>query len=398
MRVQVKLGLTLNPITTFLGPEAVCATKVLFTDRQATEKMAANNILLFLCVFISCMQKNTFLLKTLPILCLFGVLISCQGNKPKADVEFTAFDTDLAGSAEGGLNMQEYRELRRKHGTVFKRWFTEIMGAPGSALSNDSLALDFLNALTGINKPVFKSVQAHYARYPKLQKDIEKCIGALQQAFPDAGKFRIWSYFSQFSNYTTFADTANGYQVLGYSAEMFMNDTFALYSLLDDFPSWLKRYTSTQQIAPYLAATYLNSRFGDLHKRGNMLEEAVFQGKLWYSMEKLCPDVKPPVLFGYSEDEWKFLKQEEGNMWNFYVKQNVLFNTDFNQGYKRYFVQGDQTTGAGLPEGCPPRIGCYSGYRIIQAFADKTGASLADIWKETNASLILQKSGYNPIR
>lgn len=343
------------------------------------------------------MQKNAFLLNCLiPFTAVLWLFSACNGGKKTAAAGTTYFYQELQQLSDDGISLQEYRDLRKKHGKLFDRWLVEIMGAtnPGS----DSAGVEFLNALAAVNKPVFKAVKAHYARYPELEKEIGATIGRITEAFPDAGRFRVFAYFSQFSNYTTFTDTVNGEHVLAYSAEMFMNDTFALYSLLDDFPAWMKRYTNTRQIAPYLAGTYLNSRFSDAHQRKNMLEEAVYQGKLWYSMEKLCPEVDPRIIFGYTEDEWKFLKQEEGNMWNFYVKQNVLFSTDFNQVYKRYFVQGDQTTGAGLPEGCPPRIGCYSGYRIVQAYADKTGASLADIWKETNGSVFLQKSGYNPIR
>jgi len=75
-----------------------------------------------------------------------------------------------------------------------------------------------------------------------------------------------------------------------------------------------------------------------------------------------------------------------------------LFSTDFNRGYKRYFIQGERTTGAGLPEDCPPRIGNYSGLKIVSAYAEKTGKTLKQIWEETSAGNILKESGYNPIR
>jgi len=301
-------------------------------------------------------------------------------------------------AADGGITPLDVNGLKQKFNKKFDRWCVDIMGVPPQYMGNDSILSVFLTRFMELNKPVLTSVKMHYVRYPDLNGDIENCVSKLKKELPDAGEFEVFVYFSQFSLTNTFTDTISGKHVLGYSAEMFMDDTCTLYDKIEGMPAWIKRYARTEQIAPYLAITYLNGRYNESHPRKTMLDEMIFQGKLWYSMLQLTPDIAPERLLGYTPQEWKFLQKEESNIWNFYVQEKTLFSTDFNRGYKRFFVQGERTTGAGLPEDCPPRIGNFTGLKIVAAYADKTGKSLKQIWEETIAGNILKESGYNPIR
>jgi hypothetical protein len=344
------------------------------------------------------MQKNTILRNCL--LCFSAIIFlfsGCRHEKPeklKASSLIEAIET----AAENGVSVQEVKNIKQGFTKKFDRWCVDIMGIPPQYLSNDTVLSTYLTKFTELNKPIMALVKKHYAEYPDLNESIEKCISRLKKEFPDAGEFEIFVYFSQFSLTNTFTDTVSGKHVLGYSAEMFMDDTFALYNQIEGMPSWIKRYAHTDQIPAFLAITYLNGRYMDKQTRKTMLDEMIFQGKLWYSLLQLSPDVAPERLLGYSSDEWKFLQKEESNIWNFYVQEKTLFSTDFNRVFKRFFVQGERTTGSGLPEDCPPQIGNYSGLKIISAYAEKTGKSLKQIWEETNAGNILKQSGYNPTR
>lgn len=352
--------------------------------------------------FSSYMQRNNISVKSfLWIFPLFSCLFySCSGpEKAEVKVEYLDLYSDLSLFADKTAKPEDINSLKSKYGIIFDRWFFVIMGLTEDRLMNDSQISGYVSKIAAINKPVFRVVNAHYSKYPKLKADIETGLSRLGAEFPDARNFIVVPYISQFSYYTTFADTWKGKQVLGYSAEMFLNDTFAFYlQNSEEFPSWIRRYVRTEQLPPSLVANYLKSRYESRYQTKNMISEAIFEGKLWYSMQLLFPEISPDRLFGYSKEEWKFLEQEESNMWQFFIRENVLFNTNFQQGYKRYFVHGEQTTGAGLPEKCPPRIGCFAGYKIVKAYAKKTGKGLKEIWEHTDASSFLQTSGYNPVR
>jgi hypothetical protein len=322
---------------------------------------------------------------------------ACQSEKG-AKLPSVNLMNDLESVAEGGISADEVKGIKQKFTKKFDRWCVDIMGIPPVYMGNDSLLAEFLTRFTELNKPVLASVKRHYSRYPNLDDNIGKSISLLKKAFPDAGEFEVFVYFSQFSLTNTFTDTTSGKHVLGYSAEMFLDDTCKLYDQIEGMPAWIKRYAGTEQIPAYLAITYLNGRYQELHPRKTMLDEMIYQGKLWYSLLQLSPDIPAERLLGYTKDEWAFLQKEEANIWNFYLQDKTLFSTDFNRVYKRFFIQGERTTGAGLPEDCPPRIGNFSGLKIVTAYAEKTGKSLKQIWEETHSGNILKESGYNPIR
>lgn len=344
------------------------------------------------------MQKNTILRNCL--LCFSAIITLFSGCHSEKHVKLQTSNLTEAIeiAADGGITPLDVNGLKQKFNKKFDRWCVDIMGVPPQYMGNDSILSVFLTRFMELNKPVLASVKMHYVRYPDLNGDIENCVSKLKKELPDAGEFEVFVYFSQFSLTNTFTDTVSGKHVLGYSAEMFMDDTCTLYDKIEGMPAWIKRYARTEQIAPYLAITYLNGRYNESHPRKTMLDEMIFQGKLWYSMLQLTPDIAPERLLGYTPQEWSFLQKEESNIWNFYVQEKTLFSTDFNRGYKRFFVQGERTTGAGLPEDCPPRIGNFTGLKIVAAYADKTGKSLKQIWEETIAGNILKESGYNPIR
>lgn len=344
------------------------------------------------------MQKNTILGNCL--LCFSAIVALFSGCTSEKHTSLPVNDLTVALEKAGpsGIDVNEVKEIKQQFSKKFDRWCMDIMGVPPVYIQNDSVLAVFLTRFMELNKPILAAVSSHYRRYPGLNHEIETCIAGLKKEFPDAGEFEVFVYFSQFSMTNTFTDTASGKHVLGYSAELFMDDTCRLYDQIEGIPAWMKRYARTEQIAPYLGITYLNGRYLDKHVRKTMLDEMIYQGKLWYSLLQLSPEIPPARLLGYTPDEWEFLQKEESNIWNFYLQEKMLFSTDFNRGYKRFFIQGERTTGAGLPENCPPRIGNFTGLKIVSAYEEKTGKSLKQIWEETHSGNILKESGYNPIR
>ncbi len=321
---------------------------------------------------------------------------NCSNKKSHSAVEFRDFNREIDSVSANGITTTEFVSLKNKHGRFFILWLNEVLDFEKYGPLNDSLGAVYLSEFMVKNKPVFNAVSLHYKKYPQLQNQISEAIGNLQDVMGNAPKPVVYAYFSQFSNYNTFVDTFGGKTIFAFSAEMFMNDTFPLYDMLD-VPEFFKRYDSTAQIPAMMIWTYLKSVYDVNGTSKNMISEAVLNGKIWYTMAQVFPDAHPWDIYGYTEKEWKQMVTEEGQIWKHYVDQNMLFQTDFNK-YKRYFNYGNHTFGAGIPEDCPPLIGNFTGYRIVEQYMKKTGTKLAYLWKQGDAEKILRESGYNPIK
>jgi hypothetical protein len=346
------------------------------------------------------MQKNNFFKKIgLCALTLSLTLFtSCVKQKGKpAEIAYQDFTQDLQKLTTKRLEVSDLKELKKVHGRFFDVWFSEIMDySRYKGFSDQEIAQTFGQWLQ-INKPVFQVLQAHYQKNTQWQQDFSNQWGTLQALLPKTPTPKLYGYFSQFSNYNTFVDTTeNGTLLLGFSKEMFLNDTFPLYAMLE-VPGFYNRYNSPEQIPTLLIWNYLKSHYESKHKINSMLEQAIFDGKIWAILMEITDAAEPYQLLGYTPEEWARLEKDQGQMWRHYIEEKVLYSKNFNQ-YRRYFVYGDKTFGPNIPADCPPMIGSFTGFKIVKRYMEEMDVTWEDVFNETDAQKMLRLSGYNPAR
>ncbi len=345
------------------------------------------------------MQKNNFFNKLffplgmISLLVLNGCGETTSERKKITQIDFLQELNDLS---KNPVQVYDLKEVKSKHGRFFDVWFSEIMDYAKYARYPDSMIANMFNYWLQVNKPVFSAVQKHYQKNTDWQNSFNNQWANLKTELSNVPDPVVYGYFSQFSNYNTFVDTFDGKTLLGYSKEMFMNDTFALYKALD-VPSFYMRYNDVNQIPTLLIWNYLKSRFEAEHKINNMLSQAIFEGKIWALLLSISDRDNPQLDLGYTAEEWAMMERDQGQMWRLVLNQKALYSTDFNL-YRRYFVYGDQTFGAGIPPDCPPLIGNFMGYKIVTKYIEETDCSWDELFKTTDANKILRLSGYNPIK
>lgn len=336
-------------------------------------------------------------------LILLTILASCGGKKTEVNLKFVDLVGELDPKGADSITVEKFMKIKSQHPEFFNNWFLEVMQMNNhlsqfkiNGQVSDTIKSQMLSVILFKNKWLFKYLDNHYKKYPKLNSDINSAFGKVSEVIPNAKMPVIYRYFSQFSHTNTMSvyDDSSP-MLLGYSAEMFMNDTFPAYKDLgvEDFFS---RYNSTNYIPKALVWNYLTTYYEKHHTHSNMLEEAIYQGKIWYLMQQVFEDDKLNNVLGYSNEEWKFFEEEESNAWQFLLKENILYQTDAKK-YERYFIKGNKTFG--LPvEDTPPMLGAYLGYAIVKQYISKTKANIPDLMKETKGTVFLQKSGFNPLR
>lgn len=332
------------------------------------------------------------------------ILISCTPKKQAMPVSmhYCDFVGQLDSLRIQGCTAADIKRLRKQNPRYFSLWLYEVMDFGKFGPISDTARAEYLQYWLLQNTPVFKVVDAHYQKNTAWKMEIEQGWANLQSQLPLTPNAQVYSYLSQFSNYNTFVDTFYNVKtnklevILAYSQEMFLNDTFPAYALLE-MPPFFNRYNGSDQIASQLVWNYLKMQFEPSHKRISMLDEMIFQGKMWFTLLKLFPNKNPWDVLGYTKKEWEWLMAEEGQLWKHFLDSKILFSNKFND-YKRYFAFGNNTFGGGVPEDCPPLIGNFAGLRIVQACVQKNNMSIDQLWKITAANQILQSSAYNPIK
>jgi hypothetical protein len=345
------------------------------------------------------MQKNNIFKKTtVYLLCtVLVIFIACQPNPDKqSKITYVNFTDELYNLTNKRCSTSDLKELKLKHGRFFDVWFSEIMDYARMSQLPDSIIAQSFNTWLQTNIPVFKILDAHYKKNTQWLPSLEKQWSNLQYKLNNVPNPTVYGYMSQFSNYNTFVDTAKNKLLLGFSQEMFLNDTFPLYQILD-VPSFYNRYNDPNQIPTMLIWNYLKGRFESEHTVKTMLDQAVFEGKIWALLIEVAEDLNPNDILGYSAEEWSMMDRDQGQIWRHFLDKKALYNTDFNE-FKRYFVYGNQTFGTGIPADCPPMIGNFTGLKIVQKYMQETDCSWDDLFKEHDATKILRLSGYNPAK
>ena len=161
------------------------------------------------------------------------ILTSCSSNNNFPEVKQHNFTKQLSELSGKTVTAADIAALKKQYGRFFTIWFYEILDFSRLGNLSDSATAMVLTDFLQKNKPVFPAVEAHFKKYKQLSNEINFTIGKMKSILQDKGNFEVVSYFSQFSNYNTFVDTVSNKNILAYSAEMFMDDTFALYKALE---------------------------------------------------------------------------------------------------------------------------------------------------------------------
>jgi hypothetical protein len=323
---------------------------------------------------------------------VLSMMLGC-GSTTEPKYEIKDMFSALEQTSQGNLNHKEYLSLKQKFGVFFDYYTQEVLGL---WTPSDSATAARLNFFAQRNSYVLKRIKAAKQVLDLQTKDMGKMLAGWSKQFPEDSMPEIYAYYSQFSNYFTLAaPAANGKVALGYSVEMFLGDTFIGYKSLD-LPKWYGRFTQPDLVPPMLAMARLNYLYDSGNTRNNMLGEMIYYGKLLYATSIIASWMETHRIAGLTESEWKWCLEEEANIWKHYLDAQVLYSSSRLE-FSRYFIEGNETRGSGIPEHCPPMIGRWSGYRIVEAFMRKNkNMSLKELMLLNDPERILRESAYKP--
>lgn len=322
---------------------------------------------------------------------LFVVLSSCNlfPKKETNRVQIQRFEQELFDSTNG-LNKEHFNKLALKYGLFYRSFCTDLINIP-----HDEISDNFQRGLTAfITYPTISKLKHEVdSVFPDLsaeEEELTKAMDIYYDEFPKANKVKFVSFLTEFGYAHVTYDT-----IIGIGLDMYLGDKYALYPALE-FPEFmylkLRREYMLANTIKALAIGKFESQLTD--KR--FLAMMIFEGKLKYFTKKLLPHVHDSLIFGYSQKQLDWCKENESMIWAHFVQEKLLFSQDIPQ-YMRYFNDGPFTSAPGVPPQSSPAIGVYAGYKIIEAYMEnESNISLEDLMANKNWDEILKLSKYRP--
>ena len=124
------------------------------------------------------------------------------------------------------------------------------------------------------------------------------------------------------------------------------------------------------------------------------ISKIIYHGKLIYSMNKIT-DFNLEQIIGISQENLNWLTENEDEIWEYFVKNNLIFSTDISLD-KRFIHDAPYSKfGLSIDFESSPMVGKWIGYNIVKSYQKKQSIELKNLVTMNEYDLYL-KSNYSP--
>ncbi len=261
--------------------------------------------------------------------------------------------------------------------------------------------------------PMFFPEQFHDSIWLNRMKDTlqQQLDTAVLEKFPSEEKMEdelhsifqhIKYYFPQFRSPTVVTTTSD----VDYNNKIILADSLLIISLDNYlgsehiFYGGIKKYISQNmkesQLIPDIATAYARQLISRPRQR-SLVAQMVYYGKELYLKDLWLPDATDAEKIGYSEDQLLWARENETEMWRYFVEKELLYSTSPKLGpqfinpapFSKFYLEIDNES--------PGMVGRYLGWQIVRSFMKKNPVSVPQLMIKDNEDLF-NESKYKPAK
>ncbi len=240
-----------------------------------------------------------------------------------------------------------------------------------------------------IMREVADSVRAAYPDMRRQERELAWAWAYYAYYFPERTIPRVYAHISGF-NQSVVVDSA----VIGVGLDNYLGENCVFYSMLAvPVPMYVRRKMTGTDIPRDVLSGWICSEFPFRPLQNDLISGMIYQGKVVYVLEKLFPEWNRHWLFGYTKEQEEWCRENEAEIWGFLIENEYVFTTQ-----QRLIVKylNDAPFTSGMPSDSPGRTVVWTGFRIVEKYMKKTGASLEELMQEQDYHKILRVAGYRP--
>ena len=247
----------------------------------------------------------------------------------------------------------------------------------------------WVNRMTDtLQQQLSSEVTKTFGDFADVESELEQLFQHLKYHFPETNAPRIITVTSE----------------VDYRNKVIVTDTIALIALdtylgedhefYGGIQKYLRQNFKKDQIIPDMAQEYAK-KYTYQPKKKTLLEEMIYYGKLLYVKDKVIPFKQEAVRIGYTEKQLAWAKENESEIWRYFVDRELLYSTDSKlparfinpAPFSKFYLELDTES--------PGRLGQYIGWQIVRAYMDNTDSTLKRMLI-TDAETIFKDSKFKP--
>jgi hypothetical protein len=323
------------------------------------------------------------------------ILVSCQRNHfrvdtsgVKTDLSLKRLEVDLFSPNPSEIKSKIPSFLEKYDG--FLRFFGYVIniGEPGDSAWSEGL-VKFCTAK--FNNELYASTMKVYPDVKKIEGDLNNAFCHYRYYFPKKKIPGVYTCISGFNNSIIIGDS-----VLGIGLDKYLGSDSKYYPELQIY-KYQSAKMNPSNILPDCMYAWATSEWDFKllgYQADNILASIIHEGKLLYFSKSMLPEVEDNLIFGFSEAQMKFCRENEAQMWQYLVEHNLLF--DSVQMTKRKLT-GEAPYTSYFSKESPGRAAVWLGFRIIERYMiNNKSVSLEQLMMKTDLQEILQNARYDP--
>lgn len=345
------------------------------------------------------MIKKSIVLHIMFILTIGGLLSSC--NNQNADIDLDSVDLELKldrfeQSLFQAHSVEEVLEVKSKFPLFYDVYLNNIM--PQSMafyqMSDIDKALELYKYIAHPDMDsLYKLTQKKYGEFESYREELEDVAKRIKYYMPDEEITRAVTFVSSFEYGSVFLEDSKTFAI---GLDMYMGRDFEVYPLLDPskFPFYRISRFESYYMVPNAVKSYLYYKAKKSDK-GSFVDEAIYEGKILYAMDKLLPHTPDSLKISYAAGDIEWCVANEENIWGYLVQEDILFSTDKKDYIAKFFNDGPFTTPFGNESA--PRCGAWVGWQIVREYMGRNPeVELADLLADQDHQKIFNQSKYKP--
>jgi len=304
----------------------------------------------------------------------------------EAEVEEERFDMALFEMETDTIN-QAIGSFYNNYGEFFDVFNVHIIniGQASTRLYPTYLSM-FLHDPT--NREVYEYTKTVFTSMDEINGLLTDGFRHYLYHYPDSLPPRVVGYVSRFNESLFTVD-----RFVGIGLDQYLGSDCSYYQQMG-IPHYLARKKIPERIPADVMYAWATQIYPFNDSVENVLFRMIHQGMLIYFVDAMYPEMEEHQKIGFTEDQMRWCRNNEKQMWTHLVEEKLLFSSD--PLVIRKLVEDAPHTGYYTSES-PGRAAVWQGWQIVKAFArENPQLSLHQILSQRDYQELLRKSKYNP--
>lgn len=260
---------------------------------------------------------------------------------------------------------------------------------------------DYEQAYANIKSaPEFKylidTMEIVFDDFANINDQFKDAFKFVKYYFPEIDVPDVYTFVSGFAHQQFLFSIDSNQHGIGIGLDMFLGSEFNYGSIAPENPAF-SDYLARTFNKDHIVRKSIHSLLDDYipnPKQLRMIDQMIYNGKNLYLLNKMLPLVSDTIIMEYSKKQWDWAKENEIEMWAFFLKENLFYETN-TQKINKYINPSPHSPG--MPPSAPGRTANFIGWKIVDAYMRRfPETSVQELVEMENAQELLQKSRYKP--